>query len=133
MKYTFTILGKMANLNDFLAAERVRLRLPNGKLDTKGNQLKKKTQNIIIPHIRERFKGIKVKEPIIIHYHFYEPNKKRDLDNIASFSMKVIQDSLVLSKVLTNDGWEQIRGFTCDFDVDHLKPRIEVTLEEVEV
>ncbi len=122
----------MNNLNDFLSAERVRFKLPNGKIDTKGNQMKKKTQNAIIPYIRERFRGINVSEPVILHYHFYEPNKRRDLDNIASFAMKIIQDSLVIANVLTNDSWGQIRGFTCDFDVDCNNPRIEVTVEEME-
>ena len=65
-----------------------------------------------------------------ISYLFVEKNKKRDLDNIASFAMKVIQDSLVNSKVLVNDGWEQIEGFTCNFAINKSNPHINIEIVE---
>ena len=67
-----------------------------------------------------------------LHYHFYEPNKRRDLDNISAFAHKVIQDALVKCKVLNNDGWKEITGYTDSFSCDKENPRIEVVLEEVE-
>lgn len=39
----------------------------------------------------------------------------------------IIQDSLVKTEVLGNDGWIHILGFTDNFSVDKENPRIEVT------
>lgn len=128
MYYKFTIQKQLANLNDYLKAERVSFKGRNGQLNTKGNVLKHETQNYIITQIRRDLKGLKITKPIKLHYRFYEPNRKRDLDNIMSFAMKVTQDSLVLAGVLENDGWNQIYGISADFFVDAANPRIEVYL-----
>lgn len=132
MTYTFIINGQLSNLNDYLKAERVMIRGRNGKITTKGNNLKHDTQDkIIIPQIRRDLKSLRIRNKAVrLNYTFYEPNKKRDLDNIAAFAMKVIQDSLVLCGVLENDGWKQIAGFTCDFNVDAKNPRIVVEIVE---
>lgn len=81
--------------------------------------------------IIRQLRGRKPKTPIRIRYVFYEPNKKRDCDNIAAFPHKVIQDALVETNTIPNDGWRHIVGFTDDFEVDENDPRIEITLEEV--
>ena len=52
------------------------------------------------------------------------------MDNISSFGRKVIQDALVTSKVLKNDGWDEIKGYSDEFYVDSKHPRIEVLIEE---
>lgn len=131
MTYKFTIVGTLANLNDYLKAERVSFS-KGGKLNTKGNILKHQSQDFIITQIRRDLRGLRITKPVKIHYRFYEPNRKRDLDNVMSFAMKVTQDSLVLAKVLENDGWNNIQGISAEFYVDALKPRIEVFLIEQE-
>ena len=85
-----------------------------------------------MPYLTESLKGIKIKEPVKLEYHFYEPNKNRDMDNVASFCMKIFQDAMVKGGFLSNDGWKVIQGFKCEFDVDRLKPRIEITIVESE-
>lgn len=130
IKHTITIQGRYPCLNDYLSAERVMLG-SKGKFTTRGNELKKKCQNTIMPQIVKCLDGNKVTPPVNLHYTFYEPNRNRDKDNIASFFMKVFQDSLTKLKVLENDGWRHIEGFTCDFDVDKENPRIEIEIEEV--
>lgn len=132
MKYKVVIPGKLANLNDYLAAERIRVGNRYGKFETKGNKLKQDTQKYILPYISQALKGKKIREPIKLHYHFFEPDKKRDLDNIASFCMKVFQDSMVKGGFISNDGWSVIKGFNCEFDVDRVKPRIEIEIIESE-
>ena len=52
-------------------------------------------------------------------------------DNIA-FAKKFIQDALVETGVLRNDGWSEIEGFTDNFALDPKNPRVEVTIEEME-
>ena len=64
-------------------------------------------------------------------YRWYEPNKRRDLDNVSSYGRKVIQDALVEVGVLKDDSWKQITGFTDAFYVDKKNPRIEVEIEVV--
>ena len=66
-----------------------------------------------------------------MRYRWYEANRKRDLDNVSSFGRKVIQDALVEVKILENDGWRNIVGFSDEFYVDSKYPRIEVEIEEV--
>lgn len=132
MMYRFVIPFQMPNLNDYLAAERVNCRGPKGHFTTKGNELKKEWQKIVVACIRRDLKCINIHKPVNIHYSFFEPNKKRDKDNIASFAMKIIQDALVTSHTLKNDGWKQINNFSHEFYIDKQKPRVEVILEELE-
>lgn len=130
MNYQFTINGTMPNLNDLIQAERQQIRVA-GKFTTKGNELKQKYQNIAIFFIRQQLRGMSIEKPIYIKYCFYEPNKKRDLDNISAFAHKIIQDAMVKSGLIANDGWKHIIGFSDEFAVDKENPRIEVELVEV--
>lgn len=133
MTYKFTIYGRLPCLNDYLRAERVNFTTKYGKRQTKGNLMKHEAQDLIISYIRRDLRSLHIDKPIKIHYNFYEPNKKRDQDNIISFIMKTVQDSLVLSKVIDNDGWENIVGASYTPNVDSSNPRIEVFLIEQEV
>ena len=60
---------------------------------------------------------------------WYEPNRRRDKDNIA-MAKKFILDSLQEMNVLENDGWAQIMGFIDEFYIDKMNPRVEVLLYE---
>ena len=115
MLYTFTIKGTLPGLNEYLKAER-----SFHNRHSTGNDMKQQYQMIISNAIRLNLK-----------YTFYEPNRKRDLDNIAGVAHKFIQDALVKCKVLDNDGWNNIVGFEDHFFIDKHNPRIEVVLEEV--
>lgn len=130
MNYTFTIFGKLPSLNEFLAAERRTMRGRGGY--SPGNQLKRRCEFLIRNAVNTQVRRVRIKKPIRIHYHFYEENRKRDLDNISAVAHKYVQDALVKAGVIENDGWRQIIGFTDHFEVDRNRPRIEVTLEEVE-
>lgn len=130
MEYHFSIPGTLPDLNDYLHAERQTIR-NRSKFTTKGNTLKQINQMAIIREIRSQLKGLHIDNQIHITYLFVEKNKRRDKDNVASFAMKVIQDALVRSGTIDNDGWKNIEGFICDFAVDKENPRIEVILREV--
>lgn len=132
MYYQFTINATLPNLNDYLRAERTRFTTRYGKTQTNGNIMKHDAQNLIIGFIRRDLRGLHIDKPIRIHYRIYEPNQKRDLDNILSFIMKCTQDSLVLAGVINNDGWKCIRKISAEFEVDATNPRIEVYLIELE-
>lgn len=61
---------------------------------------------------------------------WFEPNKKRDLDNIA-VGKKFILDGFQRAGLIKNDGWKQIAGFTDSFDVDPKNPRVEVRVRRL--
>lgn len=130
VQYKLIIKGTLPNLNDYLQAERQTFRR-GGKFTTKGNELKKSTQEVVIWQIRQQLRGVHITKPVILKYDFYEPNKKRDLDNISAFAHKIIQDSLVLAGIIDNDGWRNIKGYVDQFYCDHENPRIEILLAEV--
>lgn len=124
MEHKFVILGKLPGLNEYTAANRTN--------PYKGGKMKKDGEQIVIWSIRQQMKGLHIDKPVRLHYHFFEPNRRRDLDNISAFSHKVIQDALVKCGVLQNDGWKEIIGYTDNFSCDKNNPRIEVILEVLE-
>lgn len=122
MKYLLIIHGKLNNLNDYINA-----------LDTsryKGSALKSDNEAKVLQEIYSQFGRLRITKPVRMEYTWYEKNKKRDKDNVSSFGRKVIQDALVKSRVLQNDGWDNIKGFSDEFYVDKKNPRIEVLIVE---
>jgi Holliday junction resolvase RusA-like endonuclease len=64
---------------------------------------------------------------VCIEYHWHEPNKRRDLDNIT-FAVKFVNDALVAAGVLKDDGWDEIGMISHTFAVDKTEPRLIVCL-----
>ena len=120
--YKVTVLGKFPSLNDLIGATNMHKH--------RGNQLKQKSQNEISYYILEQLRRVRIDKPVFIKYRFYEPNKKRDLDNISGYFHKVFQDALVNCRIIMNDNWYYIVGFSDEFFVDNKQPRIEVELIE---
>ena len=114
------INDRLPGLNEYISACR---RNPYA-----GAKMKRESQDFVAWWIRQETKGYTVKGPVKMVYRWYEPNRKRDLDNISSYGRKVIQDALVQCKILPDDGWENITGFIDEFYVDKKYPRIEVEL-----
>ena len=96
-----------------------------------GASMKKKYKKIASDAIRSRLGRLRIVKPVILHYRFYEADKRRDKMNIFSFADKVIEDALQDTKVIANDGWKEIVNTTHEFYVDKVRPRIEVVIEEV--
>lgn len=123
MEYNFIIDGKLPSLNEFISKNRSNPAL--------GNRMKQENQRLVEYYIMRDLRNIHIDKPVYIEYTFYEPNKKRDLDNISGFAHKVIQDALVEAGVLHNDSWLYIVGFSDDFEIDKDYVRIEVKIREV--
>ena len=118
-----TIDGRLPGLNEYIA-------LLNTQYRQAAAKLKRETQDTILWHIKaQRLQPIT--QPVVLHFTWYEENKKRDIDNVA-FAKKFLCDALVESGVLRGDGWKEITGFTDTFAVDKMNPRIEIFLEVVE-
>lgn len=91
------------------------------------NRTKQRTEDAILWAIKSQIQNIHFDCPVFICYTWFEPNRKRDKDNIA-FGRKFIQDAIVRAGVLKNDGWAQIHGFSDSFDVDRINPRVEIEI-----
>lgn len=120
--YKLVIPGKLPGLNDYIKAERGNRYAAAG--------MKADAEYLIAWKIREQLKGLKIRNKVSIDYLWVEQNRKRDKDNVA-FAKKFIQDALVKTRVIENDGWANIDSFTDRFIVDKCNPRIEVTIKEV--
>lgn len=118
MGYLLVIPGKLPGLNDYIAAERANRH--------KGAKMKADSGNIVAAAIRQCMGNVRINEPVFMEYTWIEPSKRRDKDNISSFGRKVIQDALVDTGVLKDDGWKYVVGFSDRFEVDKNNPRIEV-------
>ena len=125
MQCKLTIPGLLPGLNEYIDAERGK----KGKY--KAASMKKRVEHIISLMIKSQLRDTRFTGPVVIHYTWIEPNKRRDKDNIA-FAKKFIQDSLVRMGVLENDGWKHIACFTDDFKIDAKNPRVEVVIEDYE-
>lgn len=128
-EYKLILKGTLPGLNDYLRAERSFTRRGT-KGHSCGNDMKQECQMLIANAIRLQLKLLRIHNPVFIRYSFYEPNRKRDLDNIAGVAHKFVQDSLVKCGVLENDGWDNITGFSDQFFLDRHNPRIEIVIQE---
>ncbi len=115
------IPGRLPGLNEYTKACRANRQA--------GAALKRDTEEAIMWEIKRQLRG-KTFERVSIAFSWYEPNKKRDLDNIC-FAKKFVLDSLQKSGALTNDGWGQIKGLSDAFEVDKANPRVVVEIMEV--
>lgn len=125
MTARLVIHGTLPGLNEYIAIERGR----SGK--QRANTLKQQTQRIIGAAIAQQLRGVRFARPVTMHYRWVERDRRRDKDNIA-FARKFVQDALVRARVLENDGWRHIEGFSDEFAVDKASPRVEVVITDEE-
>ncbi len=64
---------------------------------------------------------------IWVNFHWIEPNKRKDKDNVA-FAKKFVFDGLVKSGVIRNDGWNDVYGWSDTFEVVKGKRCVEITI-----
>lgn len=119
-----TVPGRLAGANEYI------LKCRTNRVSAAS--MKVKQENIIKAAVLDclHHKPKPFQNPVILHYHWYEPNRRRDKDNVA-FAHKFFQDAFVHIGLLQGDGWEYVEGFTDTFSVDSKRPRIEVEIEEV--
>ena len=67
--------------------------------------------------------------PIKIHFHWIEGNKKRDLDNIC-FAKKFILDSMVKNGKLNDDNRKYVTAFTDTFEYSDTT-KVVLEIEEI--
>lgn len=118
----FVIYGRLPSLNEYIRDCRTN--------KYKANNTKKDCENSIIFAIRKANLQMVTNYPVLLKITWYEPNKRRDIDNIT-FSTKFIQDALVKSRILENDSQRYIVCLEHTVRTDKSNPRIEVEILEV--
>lgn len=116
----FTIDGKLMGLNEYTRQCRSNPRA--------GNAAKRHQEAIVYYAIRQA-RIQPVHGQVELRYTWYEPDQRRDLDNVA-FAQKFVQDALVAAGIIAGDGQKHIAGFTHRFEVDKARPRVEVEIWE---
>ena len=116
---SFTIPRKLPDLNDHIRA--------CNSNRHQGNKLKSETEELIFWCIKNQISNFKTENPISICFKWYEPNRKRDKDNIA-FAKKYILDAMQTAGTIKGDGWKYIDYFTDEFYVDKEHPRVDVII-----
>jgi Holliday junction resolvase RusA-like endonuclease len=117
----FTISGRLPGMNDFIGAMNANR--------WKGADLKRKeTRRCAMAVV-----GLPpIHKPVTLSIAWYEPNGRRDIDNVAAGGTKVLLDGLVSAGILPNDGRKWVRGISHTFPaIDAVNPRVEVLIEEV--
>ncbi len=117
----FEISGKLIGFNEYINLCR--------RNKYSANNVKKKIDNNIIECIKKQIGNVRFKNKVTLEFHWIEPNRKRDLDNIA-FAKKFILDALVKAKIIENDGWKNIEGFNDYFSIDKENEKIIVKIIE---
>lgn len=113
----FTISGKLPGLNEYIKACRTGAQV--------GAQMKKKQQKYVEGFIP---KADPFTTPVIVKISYYEPNKRRDPDNISGFARKVIFDALVDAGILKDDGQDEIERIVESWGIDKKDPCIIVEI-----
>ena len=121
MTHKLTISGTLPGLNEYIKAERTN--------KYRAAAMKKQAEHLIVALAKTKLRK-PIKTPVRMRYTWFEKGKRRDMDNIA-FAKKFIQDGLVKAGKLPGDGWKHICGFSDDFEVDRLNPRVEIEIVEV--
>ena len=118
MQQRLFVPQRLAGLNDLIGAINRNRFL--------GNQLKQQETNLIALYAK-RLKPCT--NPVFIDFKYYEPNAKRDPDNIVA-AKKFILDGLVVAGVLPNDTQKWILGFSDTWQVSK-KVGVEITIKEI--
>ena len=69
-----------------------------------------------------------VSEKITVEIRCFEPNARRDDDNVTSGASKIILDALQQMGIIKGDGQRYVQCIKHPVEVDRENPRIEVTL-----
>ena len=134
MIYKVVFHRSLPDLNDLIGAAHKVYHYRGSARSYGDTVMKRHEQARLEMDIRRQLRGVRIKKPVRLTYSLYEPDRKRDWDNVLAVVMKFVNDALVKTGVLQNDTQRWIveygRPVTA---VDRDDPRIELLIEELEV
>ena len=119
----FDIEGRLPGLNEMIDAAK------QGKGKYQPYALMKEEYTTMIAWIAKKMPRF---EKVVLIITWYEPDSRRDIDNIAGGGTKFILDGLVAAGTIPNDSQKYVRGIAHRFKVDRKNPRVEVEIVDVE-
>lgn len=117
----FTIYGRFPGMNEIISSNRYSRFAGAGQ--------KKKCTHSVISAIREAKLSPVDSLPVKLELTFYEPNNRRDVDNIIGGGMKFIMDGIVKAGILPDDSRKYVTGYSAYVKTDKEKPRIEIEIK----
>ena len=118
----FTVEGRLPGQNEMIASAKVGYR--GGAYSSKKKKLTKMVSWTAIAAKLKPVVGM-----CAIRFLWYEPNKRRDYDNIRA-GAKYLLDGLVDSGIIEDDGWRCVTGLEDRFYSDKENPRVVVEIIE---
>lgn len=120
---TITISGRLDGLNEMIHANRTN--------KYKGAQVKKDNEKRVIEAVKEQSIQPIRKYPLRAVFKWYEPNKRRDWDNVIS-AQKYVLDGLQKAHIIEGDSQKHIASIQHFQYIDANNPRIELALYSVD-
>lgn len=121
-KLNLVYTGRLPSMNEIIGANRRNFYM--------GNKLKQETQQDIMAQFLSQKRGVEFQRKLHMRIWFYEPNQRRDEDNVKS-GLKFLLDALQEIKILKNDSPKYLHIESDEVFVDRENPRIEIELEEL--
>lgn len=121
MMALLVIDGTMRGLNDWRDAIQ---RSPHA-----GNDMARAAKKRVAALAREQ-RVPRFERPVVVIFDWYEPNKRRDLDNVAGTGQKWVLDGLVAADVLPDDNADHVVGIQHWLHFDALEPGAIVTITD---
>ena len=121
MRAVLVIDGTMRGLNDWRDAIQ---RSPHA-----GNDMARAAKKRVAALAREQ-RVPRFERPVVVTFDWYEPNKRRDLDNVAGTGQKWVLDGLVAADVLPDDNADHVVGIQHWLHFDALEPGAIVTITD---
>lgn len=129
MEYKLIIPGQVKGANELL----------NGRYYDKRsrryyNKVKRENDALCVKAIRSSRSlwKVKIRNPIIIDYQIFARDKRHDRMNLFFGIDKSFEDALQKTRIIKNDGWDDVLNTTHSFYIDRENPRIEITIMEVD-
>ena len=116
------IYGKMPGMNEIVAASKQHFAVY-------AKMKKELTTSVAVMGLTLK----PITPPVRVRFLWYEPDRRRDPDNISAGGRKFILDGLVEAGILPTDGWklyEPTGGLEDRFFIDKENPRVVVELIE---
>lgn len=118
MRAEFTIEGRFPGLNEYVAAERANRWKGAAMKERETARARRACEGQGVPS----FPPIR---PVVVSFTWYEPNSRRDVDNVA-FAKKFVLDGMVKAGVLRDDSRRYVEGCWDTVLTDRERPRVEV-------
>lgn len=122
---TIIIHGRLAGANEYINKCRTN-KFNAAKFK---NEQEKIVRFGLMEAFKEKAKVRSLNPPLKLTIHWYEPNSRRDIDNIC-FGTKFILDAMVRNEWLPNDNQRIVNQIVHHVSIDQRNPRIEVEVRE---